>query len=218
MSQFNSYLMHFPLFEVLKSKNKVIVLFILGFMKLKGVLIIFISLFGLELTYSSNTPSPKIRYFDENSGFETTNFISDIQVDSKGLVWIINFNGISVYDGNQFKNINTSTVSHGSLLRFFEGDEYQLIKIKEIIRIEGDGSYSKIITKSKVYLSSKRIGFFTSKISDERFFRCHNSHIINTNRIKKIGKGKSTYIVMENEDIVPVSPTKKTVLMKLLQM
>ncbi len=114
---------------------------------------------------------------------------------------------------NSFKS--NSTIEH---LSIFEGDEYQLIKIKDIIRIEGDGSYSKVITKSKDYLSSKRIGFFTSKISNENFFRCHNSHIVNTNRIKKIGKGKSTYIVMENEDTVPVSPSKKPILMKLLQM
>ena len=90
--------------------------------------------------------------------------------------------------------------------------------MKDIIRIEGDGSYSKVITKSKEYLSSKRIGFFASKISNDNFFRCHNSHIVNTNRIKKIGKGKSTYIVMENEDTVPVSPSKKPELMKILQM
>ncbi len=108
-----------------KIKIKVIVLFILGFMKLKELVLFITLLFAIRLSYSSNTPSPKIRFFDENSGFETTNFISDIQVDSKGLVWIINFNGISIYDGNQFKNINTSTVSHASLLRFFEGVDNQ---------------------------------------------------------------------------------------------
>lgn len=114
-----------------------------------------IFLLGFSWNLWSQKPTPKFRTFDENSGFQTTNYISDIKVDHKGLVWIVDFSGISTYDGSQFKSINTSSVSHASLLRLYEHKDQQFVIdfLSEIFIVESDSliesTYNKEIEKIK---------------------------------------------------------------------
>jgi len=91
-------------------------------------------------------------------------------------------------------------------------DEYINLKVEEIIRFEADGSYTKIVCAKNTLLSSKPLGFYENEMLDLDFVRCHNSHLVNIDNIAKIGKGKSAYIELTNEDIVPISLSKKEAL------
>ena len=76
--------------------------------------------------------------------------------------------------------------------------------------MEADGNYCKIVLKDKVYTSSKKIINVEEHLNPEVFFRCHKSHLVNLNHVRKIGKSKGTYLVMTNQDLIPVSSSKKT--------
>jgi len=60
------------------------------------------------------------------------------------------------------------------------------------------------------------MGHFVKKLDMNQFLRCHNSHLINVKQVKKVGKSKSNYLIMSNEDVVPVSASKRVEIEKAL--
>jgi two-component system LytT family response regulator len=89
-----------------------------------------------------------------------------------------------------------------------EGLEF--IVIKNIIRIESSTNYSRLyLTNKQVVLVTKLLKDFEEILTPYRFFRVHNSHLINLNYISKYIRGEGGYVVMENGDVVDVSRRKK---------
>jgi two-component system LytT family response regulator len=97
------------------------------------------------------------------------------------------------------------------------GSEY--INIKEITHIEADGSYSKIYTiDNKMRLVSKNLKSLESSLEGEAFFRCHNSHLINVEYIKKFCPTKDGgYIEMIDQKEIPVARSVKAELVALIK-
>lgn len=99
----------------------------------------------------------------------------------------------------------------------YDGEEYLLLKKEEIIRFEADGSYTKVITSnSKNILSSKRLGEYEKKVDSKEFVRCHNSHLVNIDYINKVSKGKGGFLSLKNDEIIPISSSKKDEINRLL--
>lgn len=103
-----------------------------------------------------------------------------------------------------------------SSISVYDGDEYEIIKSEQVIRLEADGSYTKIFLQDRQLVSSKRLGFYEERLSNSGFFRCHNSHLINLSYLEKVGKGKSSYLIMADEATIPLSANKKSQLEDLL--
>jgi two-component system LytT family response regulator len=104
-------------------------------------------------------------------------------------------------------------------ISIYDGEDYLLIKTAKIIRLEADGSYTKIfIDSAKVLLSSKRIGEYDNRLKGAEFIRCHNSHIVNTSFISKVSKGKAGYLTLRNNDLIPISSSKKEEVKKVLDL
>jgi len=80
------------------------------------------------------------------------------------------------------------------------------IAVEDIIRIEADGDYSKLVTDTQTYLSNYGISKLEEKLNSNTFIRIHRSSIININFIKSADKYPSSYdVVMTNGDVVRVS-------------
>ena len=98
------------------------------------------------------------------------------------------------------KNEDTSKIS------IFDGKSYVVVKAKEIVRMQADGSYTKIIlTNGSKLMASKRLGHFEEILHPDIFFRCHKSHLINLNKVYSFNKGKAGCITLTNKDEVPIS-------------
>ncbi len=96
------------------------------------------------------------------------------------------------------------------LIAIYDGENYLLIKVEEIIRFEADGSYTVVFLKDgRKLLSSKRLGRYEAQLDRENFVRCHNSHLVNINYIEKINKGRTGFLTLKNQEIIPVSVSKK---------
>ena len=86
------------------------------------------------------------------------------------------------------------------------GNKMVTIAVKEIIRIEASGDYSKLITGEKAFLSNYGISKLESKLEPGTFIRVHRSSIINIHFVESVNKYVSSYDVrMKNGDVVRVS-------------
>jgi two-component system LytT family response regulator len=80
------------------------------------------------------------------------------------------------------------------------------IAVEDIIRIEADGDYSKLIVNGGSYLSNYGISKLEGKLDSQVFIRVHRSSIINLQYIESVDKYQSSYdVVMKNGDVVRVS-------------
>jgi two-component system LytT family response regulator len=82
------------------------------------------------------------------------------------------------------------------------------MKLKDIIRLEGDRNYTRIMLHTgKAILSSKNLRFFEERLSDKGFFRCHRSHLVNKTHVESI---KADSYLMRGGDQVLISRRKKS--------
>ncbi len=93
-------------------------------------------------------------------------------------------------------------------ISIFKDNEYLIVSQNDIVRIEGDGGYTKIVIENNEHLSSKRMGHYAEVLDEKQFMRCHNSHIINIDKVSKVNKADG-YVTLINGDIIPVSSTKR---------
>jgi two-component system, LytTR family, response regulator len=107
---------------------------------------------------------------------------------------------------NNFKKIALPTL---------EGLEF--IQINNIIRFEADGAYTMIflVTGEKMVVS-KIIKEFEDMLSENHFFRPHQSHLINLHHMKKYVKGDGGYAVMSDNSNIPIARRKKDEFLKAL--
>jgi two-component system, LytTR family, response regulator len=96
-------------------------------------------------------------------------------------------------------------------------DGFEFVMIKNIIRIESSGSYSRIfLLGGPSILVTKLLKDFEELLSPYRFFRIHNSHLVNLNYIKRYFRGDGGQVLMENGDLIDVSRRKKEEFIGLL--
>jgi two-component system LytT family response regulator len=89
-------------------------------------------------------------------------------------------------------------------------DNMEYISVSDIIRIEASGSYSKVFTKDNhSIMVSKSMKDFQDILEPEKFFRSHNSHIINMNHVRKFWFRDGGYLEMADKSNVPISRRKK---------
>lgn len=97
------------------------------------------------------------------------------------------------------------------------GSELEFIAIEDIIRCEADDNYCTIYTiQNDKILLSKTLKYIETQLPNTFFMRTHNSHLINTNFIKKYIKTDGGYFELKDGTTIPLSRTKKEEILKLL--
>jgi len=86
----------------------------------------------------------------------------------------------------------------------------EFLVIRNIIRIESSANYSRLcLSNGQSLFVTRLLKDFEEMLAPYRFFRIHNSHLINLNYIHKYLRGDGGQVVMENGDVVDVSRRKK---------
>jgi len=86
------------------------------------------------------------------------------------------------------------------------GNRLITVSVAEVIWIEADGDYSRLVTATNNHLSNYGVGMLETKLNSQQFLRVHRGAIININYIKEIQKYQSGYdVIMQNNDVVRVS-------------
>lgn len=97
------------------------------------------------------------------------------------------------------------------------GEGLEFIQIRQIIRIESSSNYSRIILEQgKTMLVTRLLKDFEDILSGYRFYRVHNSHLINLNCIRKYIRGEGGQVVLTNGDTIDVARRKKEEFLRLI--
>ncbi len=87
---------------------------------------------------------------------------------------------------------------------------FEYIFIDDIVRIEAQRSYCCFhILGKKKYLVSRCLNDYHQLLEDKRFFRVHNSHLINMKHVKSFARSDGGCVEMADFSQVPLSRTKK---------
>jgi two-component system LytT family response regulator len=87
---------------------------------------------------------------------------------------------------------------------------YVFIHMQDIIRCEANGSYTCIhTTKKEKIIASKNIKEYESVLPQNLFFRIHNSHLVNINRMLKYNKGRGGTVIMEDGTEIEVASRRR---------
>ena|SRR5688500_4660371 len=84
------------------------------------------------------------------------------------------------------------------------------IEVKDIVRIQSISNYSQIFFVSgKSMIVSKVLAHFDELLSDSHFVRIHRTHLVNLLFIKQYDKGTIPQIGLDNDEVLPVSRSRK---------
>jgi two-component system, LytTR family, response regulator len=97
-------------------------------------------------------------------------------------------------------------------------DGLEFLLISDIIRIESVSYYSKLfLVNGQVTLVTRLLKDFEELLAPYRFFRVHNSHLVNLRYIRRFSRSEGGQVVMENGDVVDVSRRRREEFLKYLQ-
>lgn len=95
-------------------------------------------------------------------------------------------------------------------------DGVRFIKMKDIIRLEANGRYTRFyLTNKEVIVSSRTLGDFEETLSANEFFRIHETHIINLLYIDRFHKGNN-YVLLTDKTELPLARRRKEEFLKLI--
>jgi len=96
-------------------------------------------------------------------------------------------------------------------------DKIVVSELKDIIRLEAMTNYTYFyFADGSKLLITKTLKEYDKMLSDSGFVRVHQSHLINMAHVQAYVKTEGGYILMKNEEIVPVSVRKKSYVVGLL--
>lgn len=93
------------------------------------------------------------------------------------------------------------------------------IDVKDIVRIQSLSNYSKLFfNNGKSLVVSKVLAHFDALLTESHFVRIHRTHLVNLLCIKKYERGNMPTIGLNNDEVLPVSRSKKKVLQHEMRM
>jgi two-component system LytT family response regulator len=108
------------------------------------------------------------------------------------------------------KEVITTTNQAEKKIVLRDNESIFFVKVSDIIRCESDKSYTKFILQNqKPIIVSKGLKEYEEMLEKFGFVRTHQSHLINMSKIIRFDKADGGSIVLENNDVVPVSQRKK---------
>lgn len=97
-------------------------------------------------------------------------------------------------------------------------DKIHIVNIHDIIRCESNINYTEFhFCNGKKLLVTKTLKEFEDLLSDQGFYRVHQSNLVNTKYIKEFVKTDGGYLIMTDGCNVPVSTRKRPEVVKMLE-
>lgn len=102
-------------------------------------------------------------------------------------------------------------------LTVFDGDDYRVLSYDEIIRLQADGSYTKVFLKGEYVLVTKRLGEVFKDLSESDFVRCHKSHVVNLSKIQSVNRSENS-IKLKDGSEVPFSNSNRKKMLEIVNL
>ena len=119
------------------------------------------------------------------------------------------------------KDIQTEKPLQRSTSRIIElavKDGIIFIKPQDVIRIEAAGSYAVFYMEDKVkHVASKNLKETEALLEEPYFCRCHDSHIVNLNKVLKMVSNDGLFALMTDRSLPEISRRKKDFFLEKLK-
>ncbi len=97
-------------------------------------------------------------------------------------------------------------------------DKIHIVNIRDIVRCESSVNYTEFFfSNGKKFLVTKTLKEFEDLLSEQGFYRVHQSHLVNTAYIREFVKTDGGYLIMTDGCNVPVSTRKRPEVVKMLE-
>jgi len=97
-------------------------------------------------------------------------------------------------------------------------DSVHIVNLRDIVRCESEKNYTHFFTVENEKITvSKTLKEYNELLNDYKFYRVHQSHLINLAHVKRYDKKEGGFLIMDDNSSVPVSFRKKEDLMKLFK-
>lgn len=115
------------------------------------------------------------------------------------------------YRSTQFEQLKKSF----NKIALTNSDGIDFVFPYQIIYCKSDGSYTYVIMENKKAIITKSLRDMEEQLLPYDFLRVHKSYLVNLTHINKYMRIDGGYLIMSNNDKVPVSRRKKEELLKL---
>lgn len=96
-------------------------------------------------------------------------------------------------------------------------ENIHVVNVQDIVRCEADRNYTVFfISDGKKILVSNTLKEYEEMLGSYKFFRAHQSHLVNVNYIERFEKKEGGSLLMKDGSVVPVSVRKKETLLSML--
>lgn len=96
--------------------------------------------------------------------------------------------------------------------------ETRFVYTRDIVRCESSNSYTSFVLEGgEKLLVSRPIFEYEELLKGYGFVRCHQSHLVNTRFVKSWVKEEGGYLLLSNNEQIPVSKNKKDMVREALQ-
>lgn len=130
------------------------------------------------------------------------------------------FRASNVDESAKYALLNDRLKNHqkpNERLALHSQDRIQIVEIETIIRCESSINYTTFFFKNgDQIVVTRTLKEFEDLLSDQGFFRVHQSHLVNTKQIKEYVKSDGGHLNMKDGTIIPVSVRKRPEVMKML--
>ena len=129
--------------------------------------------------------------------------------------------GPKINENEKYRLLNDSlknTPRQQERLALHTQDKIHIVHVNDIIRCESNVNYTEFyFTGNKKLLVTKTLKEFEDMLSDQGFYRVHQSHLVNTKYIKEFVKTDGGYLLMTDGTSVPVSTRKRPEVIRMLE-
>jgi two-component system, LytTR family, response regulator len=120
----------------------------------------------------------------------------------------------------KYKLLNETLKNHhkpSERLALHSQDKIHIVNISDIIRCESSVNYTIFhFPNNKQMVVSKTLKEFEDLLTDLKFFRVHQSHLVNSRYIREFVKSEGGHLIMNDGSLVPVSTRKRADVIKML--
>jgi two-component system LytT family response regulator len=97
------------------------------------------------------------------------------------------------------------------------GSAYEIVTIKDIIRCEADGSYTKFaLSDKRNFMVTQNLKHYEDILPSDKFLRVHHHHLINMDHVVRFLKEDSGYAIMSDGSKIEISRRKREQFLDIL--
>ncbi len=105
---------------------------------------------------------------------------------------------------------NLQTKEEDRRIAITDKQEIRFVNVSDIVRCQSDNNYTKIyLLNGERYVVSKTLKEYENLLPQSKFFRVHQSHLVNMDHVSKFLREEGGYVVMRNGDQLEISRRKK---------